>query len=538
MENESPTQTITDQSPESQKQSWKLYLGGIPVDLNEEDLEKLFQPLFKKFKVTIMRAPGKQSSKGCGLLDVYNIDDFNHALTAKIQVQDKYLQIEEYIVNEEERKKRMFENNEKSIHVGGLPLEAGKDDLEEYFSKFGKIARAYIIFSLGEQKKSRGFGFVQFHSKKNAQKVLNLPHCILGKEITISQRHTKKEIKEVKNKDSTKAPSISGSSISSKSKTMKGSKKTTSTKVKAQPSMDFSKTSKPMNVISGKNKSSKSSKGQKINSVRDLQLPQSSQKNNSKNHAYQSSGMNLQQGWNQAPGLASREHMHSSIAGMSNQYSSHYNMPNQQPQYWNYHPHNQYAPQTQAYSHKPGAIPPHPTHTYGQQMPQIYPHMNAEMYNTQMHDDQADRSKWGQNNSKTLNGDHWQGYAYGNMIDHPKMRTNNGYSLGQIPEFQTVRSQPVKATSKAADFTFDARKQFNPFTKHGKQPLFQGGQNLTRLSNTTSFDLDALFMVSPQKTSENFIQKDQLEEISESHDKIDLIQNDVYKLMDSSEDDN
>ncbi|MBC7515938.1 MAG: hypothetical protein H7237_05850, partial [Alkalinema sp. FL-bin-369] len=56
---------------------------------------------------------------------------------------------EEYIVDEEQRKKRMFENNEKSIHVGSLPPEAGNDDLEKYFSQFGKVSRAYVIYTLG-----------------------------------------------------------------------------------------------------------------------------------------------------------------------------------------------------------------------------------------------------------------------------------------------------------------------------------------------------------------------------------------------------
>lgn len=236
-----------------QSKTYKLYMGGIPVDLDEAQLGDLLRDSLPNFKVHIMRNPEQGNSKGCGFLEVFSKKDFNWLLKNKIFVHGKALQIEEYISNEEERKKRMLESNERSIHVSNLPPEADNKDLESYFATFGKINRAYIIFSLGTNKKSREFGFVEFASKKIAQKVLNQEHKLLGKTITITQRHSKKELMTTKAKDSgSKNTSTHG--VSNQSKYQKDKKKIktglknpkqTSSKWKEKDSMSAS--TKPQN---------------------------------------------------------------------------------------------------------------------------------------------------------------------------------------------------------------------------------------------------------------------------------------------------
>jgi RNA recognition motif-containing protein len=208
---------------QKEKKLWKLYMGGVPVSLTEDQLGDILCEKIDNFKVHIMKNAEQGNSKGCGFIEVYTKEDFDYLIKNKILVDGKELQIEQYIDNEEERKKKMFENNERSIHVGGLPLEVDAEDLNKYFSQFGEVKRAYIIYNLGEEKKSRGFGFVEFVSKKVAKKVLLMEHTIMDKVITVTPRHSKKEIKSTKGKDSTsKNQSVSGSSISSKNKPIGG----------------------------------------------------------------------------------------------------------------------------------------------------------------------------------------------------------------------------------------------------------------------------------------------------------------------------
>ena len=199
-----------------EKKLWKYYLGGIPVTMTELELGDELSNNIENFKVHIMKNSEQGSSKGCGSLEVYTKEDAEYLKKNKVIVKGVELQVEDYVANDDQRKKLLQESNERSIYAGGLPLEADKNDLEEYFQKFGKIKRAYIIYNLGTEKKSKGFGFVEFESKKSTSEVLKIEeHSILGKQITVTKRESKQEIKNSKG-NSTKTPSVNGGSISSK----------------------------------------------------------------------------------------------------------------------------------------------------------------------------------------------------------------------------------------------------------------------------------------------------------------------------------
>ncbi|CAA9988097.1 nucleic acid binding protein, putative [Plasmodium knowlesi strain H] len=71
------------------------------------------------------------------------------------------------------------------IFVTRLPFEAGKKDLEKYFSKYGKIVDIYVSKNLSNNK-NKGFGFVSFEKQSSMDKVLkDKLHIICGKEIVV-----------------------------------------------------------------------------------------------------------------------------------------------------------------------------------------------------------------------------------------------------------------------------------------------------------------------------------------------------------------
>ncbi|VAH85150.1 unnamed protein product [Triticum turgidum subsp. durum] len=67
----------------------------------------------------------------------------------------------------------------KKIFVGGIPQEANKDDLRNYFGGFGRVANVFIP---RDPKGSghRAFGFVTFSDEGVADKVADKSHEILG----------------------------------------------------------------------------------------------------------------------------------------------------------------------------------------------------------------------------------------------------------------------------------------------------------------------------------------------------------------------
>lgn len=381
----------------------------------------------------------------------------------------------------------MFEKNEKSIHVCELPLEAGKDDLEKYFAQFGKIERAYIIFSLGEEKKSRGLGFVQFNSKKSANKVLNIPHKILDKVITVSQRHTKKEIKGGMTKDSTKDASVTGSNLSSKAKTIKSSKKGSAIKTQSQKCIDFSKTPKMMSNASAKTKDDKKIKNHKQQSIGELKnyANISSGDSHSKyKHGYFS---NMRLSWNRDQDIEGNRYYEKGHEG-NDQYredfTNTYNINDwQQSTKKQNHYSQNYMLQPGSMPPKPGAMPPGQTHYM--QSPGCMPLGPGMQQQASMHQSQnASINRNQQQHQKDINSyhkgnqyyqddiyfnDHWQNPISENLHAFYGKNTPLGYRAGSIAGHQnSSKNHLVKASQKAANFTYDSRTHQNPFTSQGR----------------------------------------------------------------------
>jgi RNA recognition motif. (a.k.a. RRM, RBD, or RNP domain) len=177
--------------------SKKLYLGGVPVTMKEDELREIISKRVKKFDLQILRHKDHGNSKGCAWIEVYNEDDFVDLISKKLTLLDKELPLTEYITDVEQRKKRMNENHERQCFFGGLPLEATKEHVDSYFSRFGTVTNSYIIYQ--EQNKSRGFGFVEFESSDIVWKVLSIKdHKIMEKEILVEKRTTKTALKHSK----------------------------------------------------------------------------------------------------------------------------------------------------------------------------------------------------------------------------------------------------------------------------------------------------------------------------------------------------
>ena len=58
--------------------------------------------------------------------------------------------------------------HEHKVFVASLPDSLTKDDLYNIFVEYGTVESAYIITDL-ETRRSRGFGFVEFNNKEDAQ---------------------------------------------------------------------------------------------------------------------------------------------------------------------------------------------------------------------------------------------------------------------------------------------------------------------------------------------------------------------------------
>ncbi|MDO8623584.1 MAG: RNA-binding protein [archaeon] len=64
-----------------------------------------------------------------------------------------------------------MEVSESKVYVGNLPFTVGQEELKKLFSKFGEITEATVI-SDKFSGRSKGFGFVTFAKKEDAEKAV------------------------------------------------------------------------------------------------------------------------------------------------------------------------------------------------------------------------------------------------------------------------------------------------------------------------------------------------------------------------------
>ena len=81
-----------------------------------------------------------------------------------------------------------------NIYVGNLASEVKEDELNELFSKHGKVSSVKIIRDLFSQT-SRGFGFVEMPGNAEAQKVLDTLNTyeLKGKKLVVNEARPRRE---------------------------------------------------------------------------------------------------------------------------------------------------------------------------------------------------------------------------------------------------------------------------------------------------------------------------------------------------------
>lgn len=89
--------------------------------------------------------------------------------------------------------------NALKLYVGNIPWTVSKRELQNYFSQFGPIAKAEVVFNK-DTGFSRGFGYVTFEMSKSYVKAIKTEqHMLEGKLIEINQA---KHVKALKDRDS------------------------------------------------------------------------------------------------------------------------------------------------------------------------------------------------------------------------------------------------------------------------------------------------------------------------------------------------
>jgi len=159
-------------------QSFKLFVGGLPFSVTKKTLFQRFIRYGEITKSVVIRCPKTKRSKGFGFVFFKQGDSLEKALDEPIYFSDKLVDC--YVSEAKGTLKSKAElEMERKVFVGGLPISVDKSDLEQHFSKIGKVTDVRVIYD-GRTLVSRGFGFVSFELKEAAIIAINNPQVFEG----------------------------------------------------------------------------------------------------------------------------------------------------------------------------------------------------------------------------------------------------------------------------------------------------------------------------------------------------------------------
>lgn len=121
-------------------------------------------------------------------------------------------------MSEKQAKNQAKDQKQRKIFVGGISKDVTEENLYEYFSQFGQVART-VVNREHYTDKSRGSGFVLFKSSKPIQLVLNKEeHILNGKQFDCQPCLLREEVKKTKKEKRLKNLESSSTQCSQKSR--------------------------------------------------------------------------------------------------------------------------------------------------------------------------------------------------------------------------------------------------------------------------------------------------------------------------------
>ena len=174
------------------KQKIKIFVGGLSIRTDEEQLYGYMSQFGRILDLNIMRASGK--SKGFAFLifendrDALKICSISHSLHGK-SFSCKVTKDEDW------NYQKILEQKNRKIFVRDVPFNVNEADLEGYFSRFGEIERVTINKYIDETRK--GTAFVLFVNSSSVEYILSMPsnlHPLMGKRMKVFECYTKKEV--------------------------------------------------------------------------------------------------------------------------------------------------------------------------------------------------------------------------------------------------------------------------------------------------------------------------------------------------------
>jgi RNA recognition motif-containing protein len=188
-----------DQLPTVAKDT-KFFVGGVPPKMHRTALQGLFENAVIKCYLPKCRIVDVTCHEGFGFVTTSGLSQSEvESYLSKMKISHKSRRLDvKLAVDRKVAKENMEKEKGKKLLVCNLSKGIGHSHLQEYFSKFGKLDRAYVAYDpvSGSHKH---FGFVIFEDIEVAKKVLKSKnHFICGVKTHVTENLLKNEYKDKK----------------------------------------------------------------------------------------------------------------------------------------------------------------------------------------------------------------------------------------------------------------------------------------------------------------------------------------------------
>lgn len=162
--------------------TYKVFIGGLLPTTDEDKLRKHFTSFGEIEDIEIIKQKNSYKPRGFAFIYFKNAQGLKKAISTVHHMDGRRLDCKEAL-NKDNAKSRMSQERNYKIFVGGLSQRTKEDALYDYFSMFGNVYKAYLIYDHNTHQ-SRCFGFVEFEDEYSLNLVLsNKRHIIDDNEV-------------------------------------------------------------------------------------------------------------------------------------------------------------------------------------------------------------------------------------------------------------------------------------------------------------------------------------------------------------------
>ncbi|KAL5017114.1 hypothetical protein ScPMuIL_006703 [Solemya velum] len=169
----------------------KMFIGGLSWQTTAETLKEYFGKYGELKEAMVMKDPTTKRSRGFGFVTYREPASVEKVLASGPHELDSKT-VDPKVAFPRKAQPKMVTRTKK-IFVGGLSAATTAEDVKNYFSQFGKIEDAMLMFDKTTNR-HRGFGFVTFESEDVVDKVCEIHFHEINKKMVECKKAQPKEV--------------------------------------------------------------------------------------------------------------------------------------------------------------------------------------------------------------------------------------------------------------------------------------------------------------------------------------------------------